>query len=451
MDVGGDASTKRPLLEEDEEADASGVSSNSHGATSTYGRAPRQVRAAQDAGRYGRLEASGEDEADDGRLDEGEVDTASQFYECEEDEALMASSPASASPSPEDGHPSSTSPTFAEPVSSPAPAASSSVSSSSSTAQAFFLRPSARNARDLPLRTAAAFSRTATARSDRDEDEPADGSVAIEMPSLIQQTPGACSSANRAAAAAAAPSSGGVLSEPVPMSTSSIAGVGTPDRHCFICLQDEEKDNPLTPCCTTCFARVHVRCWREWRNNQRITALRSRLLGLRMQTNHLLRCTICKSGTALVAGEEDGLEWMNELLCGGEAGRNEGPPAQNGPMRREDSDEDNDVQFEELVDMKTCLALVVYLAVLILVLLVACLLIVMQRFYAGDVILCCIIALYELSVLQIVALAVARRRGAQNAAAAAAAAVVPSAAAATREDTSVGDGEAHQDSFVTAV
>merc|ERR1719487_208 len=88
------------------------------------------------------------------------------------------------------------------------------------------------------------------------------------------------------------------------------------DRQCFICLQDEESEE-LVKCCTTCYARTHVRCWREWRNNQRITALRSRLLGLRMQTNHLLRCTICKSGTAVVAGEEDGLEWMNELLCGG--------------------------------------------------------------------------------------------------------------------------------------
>ena len=76
---------------------------------------------------------------------------------------------------------------------------------------------------------------------------------------------------------------------------------------------------------------THRRCWREWRNNQHRTALRSHLLGLlgteewvrepfeqsknsaracslvgrlRIQTNHMLRCTICKSGTAMVEGEE---------------------------------------------------------------------------------------------------------------------------------------------------
>lgn len=186
-------------------------------------------------------------------------------------------------------------------------------------------------------------------------------------------------------------------------------------RACFICLQDGDKDNVLIPCCTTCYACTHVRCWREWRNNQRTTALRSRLLGLRMQSNHLLRCTICKSGTAVLDGKEDGLDWMNDIFASNEGsggGRAAGIQAQ-----REDSDEDNDAQFEDLIDMKTCLALVVYLGVLALVLLVACVLIIMQRFYAGDVVLCCIITLYELSVLQIVSLTVARQRGVMVAAA----------------------------------
>merc|ERR1712187_1104600 len=127
---------------------------------------------------------------------------------------------------------------------------------------------------------------------------------------------------------------------------------------------------------------------------------RSRLLGRRIQTNNLLRCTICKSGTAVVAGEEDGLEWMNEFLCGTGGSEERGDDnrgitrfggiRQTAQMRRDDSDEDWDAQLEDPVDMKTCLALVVYLGVLILVLLFACLLIVMQRYYAGDVILCCI-------------------------------------------------------------
>ncbi|CAJ1447601.1 unnamed protein product [Effrenium voratum] len=201
--------------------------------------------------------------------------------------------------------------------------------------------------------------------------------------------------------------------EPLPVVS---AGSSNParqgdDRNCFICLQDSDKDNPLVSCCSTCYARTHRRCWREWRNNQHRTALRSHLLGLRMQTSHMLRCTICKSGTALVEGEENGLSWMNELMCGGE-------PSENSLLgrlvalgnRREDSDEDPEAQLEDLIDTRTCVALVIYLGVLSIAIVVACVLIVTQGFWAGDVVLCCIIALYQLSVLQLVLLAILRRR-----------------------------------------
>eukprot|EP00440_Ansanella_granifera_P040616 gb/GFBE01044051.1/.p1 GENE.gb/GFBE01044051.1/~~gb/GFBE01044051.1/.p1 ORF type:complete len:399 (+),score=58.83 gb/GFBE01044051.1/:1-1197(+) len=211
--------------------------------------------------------------------------------------------------------------------------------------------------------------------------------------------------------------------EPLPVVSASCSAASNAlrqgdDRNCFICLQDSDKENPLISCCSTCYARTHVRCWREWRSNQHRTALRSRLLGLRMQTNHMLRCTICKSGTALVDGEENALSWMNELMCGGE-------PSENSLLarlaavgnRREDSDEDPEAQLEDLIDTRTCAALVIYLAMLIVVVVVACLLIITQRFWAGDVVLCCIIALYELSVLQLVVLAILRRRGAALAAA----------------------------------
>lgn len=190
------------------------------------------------------------------------------------------------------------------------------------------------------------------------------------------------------------------------------------DRTCFICLQDGDKDNPLISCCSTCYATTHRRCWREWRSNQQRTALRSRLLGVRMQTTHMLRCTICKSGTALVAGEESGLSWMSELMCGGEPSENSllGRLAAVG-ARRDDSDEDADAQLEDLIDTRTCAALVIYLCMLIVVVIIACLLIVTQRFWAGDVVLCCIIGLYQLSVFLLVILAVLRRRGAVLAAA----------------------------------
>mmetsp|Transcript_19751 Transcript_19751/g.31526 ORF Transcript_19751/g.31526 Transcript_19751/m.31526 type:complete len:359 (-) Transcript_19751:51-1127(-) len=225
--------------------------------------------------------------------------------------------------------------------------------------------------------------------------EPSAGFVAIEMRSMSQEMDKS--------------------REPLPVVSASCGASSAlegDDRNCFICLQDADKDNSLISCCSTCFACTHVRCWREWRSNQHRTALRSRLLGLRMQTNHMLRCTICKSGTAMVAGEENGLDWMNELMCGGEPSQNSllGRLAAVG-ARREDSDEDPDAQLEDLVDSRTCVALVIYLVLLVVVLMVACLLIVMQWFYAGDVVLCSIIALYELSVLQLVVLALLRRRG----------------------------------------
>ena len=56
------------------------------------------------------------------------------------------------------------------------------------------------------------------------------------------------------------------------------------------------------------------------------------------------------------------------------------------------------------------MALVIYLAMLIMAIIIACVLIVTQGFWAGDVVLCCVIALYELSVLQLVLLAILRRR-----------------------------------------
>lgn len=113
----------------------------------------------------------------------------------------------------------------------------------------------------------------------------------------------------------------------------------------------------------------------------------------------------------MLAGEEGRLQWMNELLCGNEPGHDARTPVLGGQMRQDNSDDDNDAPLDDLVDTKTCLALLLFLGVLVLVLLVACFLIVTERFYAGDVVMCCIVVLYELSVLQIVALHVARRRG----------------------------------------
>lgn len=209
------------------------------------------------------------------------------------------------------------------------------------------------------------------------------------------------------------------VTEPLNLAVSTPSMQGD-ERNCFICLVEGDKDNPLIPCCSTCFARTHIRCWREWRHNQQRTALRCRLLGQRnAQASHMLRCTICKSGTAMVDGEENGLNWMNELMGSGEPNENSilGRLVALG-NRRADSDEDPDAQLEELVDTPTCVALLSCLCIFVGVLVAACVLIIMQRFYAGDIVLVCIIGLYELSVLQLVILAVVRRRGAMLASAA---------------------------------
>jgi len=219
------------------------------------------------------------------------------------------------------------------------------------------------------------------------------GEEAVE---LRQYSPPALGEALSAGASGASPTSEDELGPPG-------------ERHCFICL-DGDKDFPLVRCCTTCYACTHTRCWREWRNSQRLTALRSRLLGLRMQNTNLLRCTICKSGTAVLAGEEGGLQWMNDLLNGENRQRQTPPPGH-------ESDDNDYLQFDDLVDMRTCMALLAYVGLLLLVVIIACVLIITQRFYAGDVVLCCTIALYELSVLQVVALTIGRRRGAMLAAA----------------------------------
>jgi len=431
MEVGGDTSTQRPLLlQEDEEAGVAANDSSQLPAGSSQQvqqqkswrrSGPRAERAA-----YGLLDPAGPDApGEDDLMQEGGEDGEAVtellgrmedgFYECEEEdeEHAMLDHRRDVVAQPE---PTGIVAAAATAVATAAVEVASAVAAvaQARTPRAWTPRaasssagpPLAASSSSAPPLRPAADARELRLTGGRgiggDEDDDAlEGS--LEMHSLMKETSGSPRASSTAGGASA----------------SSTSGLDAAERHCFICLQDDEKDDPLIGCCTTCYARVHIRCWREWRNNQRITALRSRLLGLRMQTNHLLRCTICKSGTALVAGEEDGLEWMNELLCGGgeqPQGEDGGNGARLGGLahavtgRREDSDEDGDTQLEDLIDMKTCLALVAYLGVIVLVLLVACVLIVMQRFYAGDVILCCIIALYELSVLQIVAMAVARRR-----------------------------------------
>lgn len=80
-----------------------------------------------------------------------------------------------------------------------------------------------------------------------------------------------------------------------------------------------------------------------------------------------------------MSNDQNGLSWMNELMCGGE-------PSENSLLgrlvalgnRREDSDEDPEAQLEDLIDTRTCVALVIYLGMLIMAIIISCVLIVTQ-------------------------------------------------------------------------
>jgi len=122
----------------------------------------------------------------------------------------------------------------------------------------------------------------------------------------------------------------------------------------------------------------------------------------------------------VLAGEESTLGWMNDFLCGSGNPGSSGPAGSLGQGESDDDELTSDLQMEDIVDKRTCLAILIYIGVLILIVFLTCAILVSRRFYAGDVILCCIITLYQLSVLQVVSLAVARRRGQMMASATAA-------------------------------
>ena len=79
-------------------------------------------------------------------------------------------------------------------------------------------------------------------------------------------------------------------------------------RTCFICLEEDEQ---LHSCCTQCFGVAHSRCWRDWRTNQRLSALRLQRQG---GGRDPFLCSICKTGRARLAGESVSREWLEVVL-----------------------------------------------------------------------------------------------------------------------------------------
>merc|ERR1719253_320087 len=80
------------------------------------------------------------------------------------------------------------------------------------------------------------------------------------------------------------------------------------DRICFLCLEDGTTPNePLWPCCTRCSAaQAHRPCWISWRKSVCGQLLRGegRIAAARV-------CSLCRSGTAAIEGED--LSWLEAI------------------------------------------------------------------------------------------------------------------------------------------
>ncbi|SBS98576.1 conserved Plasmodium protein, unknown function [Plasmodium ovale] len=96
------------------------------------------------------------------------------------------------------------------------------------------------------------------------------------------------------------------MTEPIMRKSNNIIEEKT-ELFCFICLEKNLENSHLLSCCSLCTACVHKKCWYSWRKTQKLSSLRSKLLGL----NKLdpLLCTICKTGTAKIEEEKD-FNWL---------------------------------------------------------------------------------------------------------------------------------------------
>lgn len=82
------------------------------------------------------------------------------------------------------------------------------------------------------------------------------------------------------------------------------------ERCCFICLDGAEEGRQLVPCCSQCYVHVHRACWRSWRQSQRLAHLRTRVLGGQDNAPGVLVCSVCKTGDAIIEGED--LSWLDD-------------------------------------------------------------------------------------------------------------------------------------------
>eukprot|EP00922_Rhytidocystis_sp_ex-Travisia-forbesii_P030491 GHVS01045050.1.p1 GENE.GHVS01045050.1~~GHVS01045050.1.p1 ORF type:complete len:379 (+),score=43.70 GHVS01045050.1:132-1268(+) len=184
-----------------------------------------------------------------------------------------------------------------------------------------------------------------------------------------------------------------------------------PSGSCFICLEDGGLKS-LVPCCSQCYAVVHKNCWRDWRLSQRLASVRSRLLGQNLPNP--LTCSICRTGSAGVAGMEDGRSWtahndpvqerlQEELL------------QTIGRMLSDDEDDEDEPSICNAA--LTCANFFVFCCIVLVdVVLLSTGLVngkdARSQMYPAAVVLLSMFVMYELVVLQLVVLAIMQRRNA---------------------------------------
>eukprot|EP00920_Eleutheroschizon_duboscqi_P042081 GHVT01100801.1.p1 GENE.GHVT01100801.1~~GHVT01100801.1.p1 ORF type:complete len:430 (-),score=25.71 GHVT01100801.1:345-1634(-) len=174
-------------------------------------------------------------------------------------------------------------------------------------------------------------------------------------------------------------------------------------RSCFICLDGSGtcRKRHLLSCCSQCYAVVHKGCWQDWRLNQRFATIRARLLG--QNPPNPLSCTICKTGTARVYGEEDGMRWampddpVQERL--------QDQLLQTIALMLND-DEDDEDEPPMCTGLITCLNLVVLFVGTFVNIMLICL----STYYPSDVVLLSLFLLYEFFVVELIILAIWQRR-----------------------------------------
>ncbi|EER19668.1 hypothetical protein Pmar_PMAR012656 [Perkinsus marinus ATCC 50983] len=186
----------------------------------------------------------------------------------------------------------------------------------------------------------------------------------------------------------------------------SSVNLAVTDRMCFICLEGPEGEcGELVPCCDRCYAHVHRGCWAEWRQNQRMTALRSRLTGLRPAGTDPFLCSICKTGQACVEGESHDVAWLAAVTGSRSSRGRQSPWEVLGSFgarsdASSDSDEDDDLfaDSEGVEDSPVCspwLAAINFAALMVFAILTP-LGINLGWGSAGDVILVGFVGLYQI-------------------------------------------------------